>query len=181
VLDDDRGDGSARYGTAGARTAGARVSGARVSGPGTFGPRAPGGSRASGNPCASGPVRDDGAARASGAVRGHDAAPAHRRAAGEALYGASLDLRHRLAGHQARLPDRPIAEQELSVLMARAVEVSWGRGPLYGRDEPVTADGLRGCLLRLAAALGSVSALAEPLDAVRRAVESTVTSLDGPR
>lgn len=178
MLDDDRGDGSARYGASGARTAGARASGV-----GPFGSLAPKGSRASGTPRGSGGLaRDDGGSRAFGGAHGHGAAPApHRRAAGEVLYGASLDLRHRLDGHQARLPDRPIAEQELSVLMSRAVAVSWGRGALDGRDEPVTADGLRGCLLRLAAALGSVSALAEPLDAVRRAVEYTVTSLDGPR
>ncbi|AXK31301.1 hypothetical protein DVA86_00220 [Streptomyces armeniacus] len=68
-------------------------------------------------------------------------------------------LRRELAAHPARLPDRQTAEDELAALdtMAR------GGAPEVPR--------LRRSLLLVAAALGSVSALASPLAELRKAIE----------
>jgi NADPH:quinone reductase-like Zn-dependent oxidoreductase len=69
-------------------------------------------------------------------------------------------LRRDLAAHPANLPDRAAAEYELALMDAM---VMCG-GPEVGR--------LRGSLLLVAAALGSVSALRESLAALRTAVDA---------
>ncbi|WP_208105636.1 DUF5955 family protein [Streptomyces sp. GC420] len=68
-------------------------------------------------------------------------------------------LRRELAAHPADLPDRCIAEEELAALHAAAA----GGTPEVPR--------LRRSLLLVAGAVGSVSALADALADVRRAVE----------
>ncbi|MFI9201993.1 DUF5955 family protein [Streptomyces sp. NPDC053048] len=75
--------------------------------------------------------------------------------------GAAVSrLRRELAGHPAPLPDRDAAEDELAALdaMARAGQPDVSR--------------LRRSLLLVAGAVGSVSALAPALGAVRTAVDS---------
>ncbi|KNB54177.1 hypothetical protein AC230_01815 [Streptomyces caatingaensis] len=73
---------------------------------------------------------------------------------------AAVDrLRRALATHPARLPDRDAAEDELAALDAMA-----------GAGEPELSR-LRRSLLLVAGAVGSVSALAPALGAVRAAVE----------
>lgn len=78
-----------------------------------------------------------------------------------AALGAAVDrVRRELAAHPAELPDRAAAEDELALLDAIVT-----RGvPEIGR--------LRGSLLLVAAALGSVSALAGSLAGLREAVEA---------
>ena len=68
-------------------------------------------------------------------------------------------LRRELAAHPAEFPDRGIAEDELAALAAMAVS---------GRPE---IPRLRRSLLLIAGAIGSVSALARGLPAVRDAVD----------
>ncbi|MFG2497846.1 DUF5955 family protein [Streptomyces sp. NPDC048441] len=68
-------------------------------------------------------------------------------------------LRRELAAHPAEFPDRGIAEDELAALAAMAVS---------GAPE---VPRLRRSLLLVASAIGSVSALATGLSAVRVAVE----------
>jgi hypothetical protein len=68
-------------------------------------------------------------------------------------------LRHELESYQVHVFDRKIAEEELAVLDAAAAAGC----PLVER--------LRGSLLVLTGALGSVSALASPLTDVRGAIE----------
>ncbi|MEU6658262.1 DUF5955 family protein [Streptomyces sp. NPDC046821] len=68
-------------------------------------------------------------------------------------------LRRELAAHPAEFPDRAVAEDELAALDAMAV----GGNPEIPR--------LRRSLLLIAAAIGSVSALAKSLGEVRNAVE----------
>ncbi|MFJ7150489.1 DUF5955 family protein [Streptomyces sp. NPDC100445] len=68
-------------------------------------------------------------------------------------------LRRELAAHPADFPDRAIAEDELAALAAMAC----GGSPEIPR--------LRGSLLQVAAAIGSVSALARGLGEVRDAVD----------
>ncbi|MEU8587584.1 DUF5955 family protein [Streptomyces sp. NPDC048664] len=68
-------------------------------------------------------------------------------------------LRRELAAHPADFPDRGIAEDELAALAAMAV----GGAPEVPR--------LRGSLLLVAGAIGSVSALGASLAGVRSAVE----------
>ncbi len=68
-------------------------------------------------------------------------------------------LRRELAGYRVQLSDRPVAEDELDVLDAQTAS----GGPSVPR--------LRRSLLVIAGALGSVSALAEPLAQVRRAID----------
>ncbi|KUJ71035.1 hypothetical protein ACZ90_01020 [Streptomyces albus subsp. albus] len=78
--------------------------------------------------------------------------------AGE-LGWAVARLRRELAVHPADLPDRAIAEDELAALAAMAAS-----------GAPETPR-LRRSLLIIAGALGSVSALALALGAVRRAID----------
>ncbi|MFD1830870.1 MULTISPECIES: DUF5955 family protein [Streptomyces] len=75
------------------------------------------------------------------------------------LQRAVTRLRRELAGHRAKLADRQIAEEELAAVdaMARAGVPEISR--------------LRGSLLLIAGAIGSVSALAGALAEVRKAVE----------
>jgi uncharacterized protein DUF5955 len=85
--------------------------------------------------------------------------------AGAALRTAVVRLHVELAEYRRLLPDRAVAEDELAAL-ARQAELA---------EESLTlvdTERLRHCLLLLAAALGSVSALAVPLNAVREAVEA---------
>ncbi|MFC0599159.1 DUF5955 family protein [Streptomyces palmae] len=78
--------------------------------------------------------------------------------AGE-LGSAVARLRRELAVHPADLPERAIAEDELAALAAMAAS---------GTPEPPR---LRYSLLVIAGAIGSVSALALALGAVRRAID----------
>ncbi|MFD0372068.1 DUF5955 family protein [Streptomyces sp. NPDC059071] len=75
------------------------------------------------------------------------------------LRAAVSRLRRELAGHRREFADRAIAEDELAALDAMAVSGA----PEVWR--------LRRSLLLIAGAVGSVSALAEGLAAVWRAVE----------
>ncbi|MFJ8079806.1 DUF5955 family protein [Streptomyces sp. NPDC096205] len=68
-------------------------------------------------------------------------------------------LRRELAAHPADFPDRAIAEDELAALAAMTT---------YGIPE---IPRMRGSLLLIAGAIGSVSALARGLAEVRDAVE----------
>jgi hypothetical protein len=92
---------------------------------------------------------------------GAAARPAAEGAAG--LQEAVTRLRRELTAYRPLLPDRVIAEDELDALARQAAAA---RGPGVPDTER-----LRHSLLLVAAALGSVSALAGPLDALRRAVE----------
>ncbi|MET7700223.1 MULTISPECIES: DUF5955 family protein [unclassified Streptomyces] len=75
------------------------------------------------------------------------------------LKSAVSRLRRELAAHPAEFPDRGIAEDELAALAAMTVS---------GIPE---IPRLRRSLLLIAGAIGSVSALAKGLSAVRSAVE----------
>ncbi len=75
------------------------------------------------------------------------------------LRAAVSRLRRELAAHPAELPDRGVAEDELASLHAMAL----GDAPEIMR--------LRRSLLLVAGSVGSVSALAEALTQVRKAVE----------
>lgn len=75
------------------------------------------------------------------------------------LRAAVARLRRELAGNRQEFADRAIAEEELAALDAMAA----GGLPEVWR--------LRRSLLLIAGAVGSVSALAEGLAAVRRAIE----------
>ncbi|MGI5348102.1 DUF5955 family protein [Streptomyces sp. CA-250714] len=77
----------------------------------------------------------------------------------EALSRAVHRMRRALDAHPAELHDRREAERELDALAASA------------RSGAPVAEELRHSLLLLAAAVGSVSALARPLVGVREAVE----------
>lgn len=77
----------------------------------------------------------------------------------EALLRAVGRVRRELAAHPAELPDRQAAEDELAALDALA------------RQGISDLSRLRGSLLPIAAALGSVSALAPSLAELRLAVE----------
>ncbi len=76
-----------------------------------------------------------------------------------ALRAAVSRLRRELAAHPAEFRDRGIAEEELAALHAMAQD---------GAPEAVR---LRRSLLLVAAAIGSVSALAPAVTSVRDAVE----------
>jgi hypothetical protein len=81
------------------------------------------------------------------------------------LHEAVAWLRRELAAYRPLLPDRAVAEDELDELAGQAAMV--GRpGTLPDTER------LRHSLLLVAAALGSVSALTAPLDALREAVET---------
>lgn len=77
----------------------------------------------------------------------------------QALRTAVSRMRRELAGHPAELPDRAIADDELAALDALA---------RHGRLE---VPRLRGSLLRIAGAVGSVSALAPALTEVRKVID----------
>lgn len=79
---------------------------------------------------------------------------------GTALHEAVGRVLRELAAHPADLPDRVAAEEELMLIDAMAV----GGTPDVGR--------LRGSLLLVAAALGSVSALRDALADLRAAVDA---------
>ncbi|MEU8618557.1 DUF5955 family protein [Streptomyces sp. NPDC048623] len=86
------------------------------------------------------------------------------------LRAAVSRLRRELAGHRREFADRGIAEDELAALDAMAVSGA----PEIAR--------LRRSLLLVAGAVGSVSALAEGLAGVRRAVDLFgPPSVPGPR
>lgn len=80
-------------------------------------------------------------------------------ATADALRAAVGRVRRDLAAHPAELPDRVTAEEELAVLEGMAVR---------GAPEVVR---LRGSLLLVAGALGSVSALAASVAELRLAVD----------
>lgn len=77
-----------------------------------------------------------------------------------ALRAAVSRVRRELAAHPAELRDRMAAEEELALMDAMAA----GGTPDVSR--------VRGSLLLVAAALGSVSALADALAALREAVDA---------
>jgi hypothetical protein len=101
--------------------------------------------------------------RGGGSARsGEDDAPG---GAAACLQEAVARLRRELASYRPLLPDREVAEDELAALAGQAgAAVVAGRAP--------DTEGLRHSLLLVAAALGSVSALTAPLDALREAVEA---------
>ncbi|MDI5964244.1 DUF5955 family protein [Streptantibioticus silvisoli] len=76
-----------------------------------------------------------------------------------ALRAAIAWLSHELAAYPATLPDRPVAQEALSDIDTRAA------------TGHLTAPTLRASLLTVAGALGSISALALPLTALRRAAD----------
>ena len=84
-------------------------------------------------------------------------------AGGAALRVAVAGLQRELAAFQPALPDRAIAEDVLAELLRQTA----------GR--PASPEQLRYALLLVAAALGSVSALAAPLAALREAVENELS------
>jgi hypothetical protein len=84
--------------------------------------------------------------------------------AGTGLYRAVARLRRELSAYRRQLPDRAVAEDELDALEHQAALADRVPGLL-------DTEGLRHSLLLLAAALGSVSALAAPLGTVREEVE----------
>lgn len=86
---------------------------------------------------------------------------------GVALRTAVARLERDLAAYRRALPDRAVAEDELAELARQAT----------GAPAP---EQLRQALLLVAAALGSVSALAVPLAALREAVEQELSRLPRP-
>lgn len=84
---------------------------------------------------------------------------------GAALLSAVARLRGELADYRPLLPDRDVAEDELAALAHQA-------GLAEASPALVDTERLRRSLLLVVAAIGSVSALAVPLDAVREAVET---------
>ncbi|WP_346267914.1 MULTISPECIES: DUF5955 family protein [unclassified Streptomyces] len=87
-----------------------------------------------------------------------------QRGAAAGLHDAVAWLRRELAAYRPLLPDRAVAEDELDELAGQAARA--GRAGMLPDSES-----LRHSLLLVAAALGSVSALTAPLDALREAVE----------
>jgi hypothetical protein len=79
-----------------------------------------------------------------------------------ALCAAVIRLQRELAAYQPALPDRAVAVDELAALARQATG-------------PAVPEQLRQSLLLVAAALGSVSALAAPLAALREAVENELS------
>lgn len=78
-------------------------------------------------------------------------------------------LRGELTAHRALLPDRVVAEDELDALARQAESADRVLGL-------ADSERMRHSLLLVAAAIGSVSALAAPLGALREAVESLAPS-----
>ncbi|SER78478.1 hypothetical protein SAMN05421870_104218 [Streptomyces qinglanensis] len=108
-------------------------------------------------------VRSEAVGERRSATAGHDTGADPRV---EALGRAVQRMRRALDAHPAELPDRREAERGLDALTAAV------------RSGAPAAEELRYPLLLLAAAVGSVSALARPLVGVREAVELFGT---GPR
>ncbi|MEU6853287.1 DUF5955 family protein [Actinacidiphila alni] len=79
------------------------------------------------------------------------------------LRAAVARVRRELAAYRPALPDRAVAEDELDALTRLAA--------LPGPPGKLDTEVLRHSLLLVAAALGSVSALAEPVAELRLAVE----------
>ncbi|WNI18566.1 DUF5955 family protein [Actinacidiphila sp. ITFR-21] len=90
------------------------------------------------------------------------------------LHDAVAWLRRELAAYRPLLPDRAVAEDELDELAVQAAAA--GRAGMLPETER-----LRHSLLLVAAALGSVSALTAPLDALRQAVEILAPPYGGRR
>ncbi|WP_237405028.1 DUF5955 family protein [Actinacidiphila reveromycinica] len=83
---------------------------------------------------------------------------------GTGLADAVDRMRRELAAYRRALPDRSVAEDGLGAL-ARAAAAD--RAP-----DPADSERMRHSLLLVVAAVGSVSALTAPLDALREAVET---------
>jgi hypothetical protein len=96
------------------------------------------------------------------------------RGAAAGLHDAVVWLRRELAAYRPLLPDRAVAEDELDELAGHAATA--GRAGILPDTER-----LRHSLLLVAAALGSVSALTAPLDALREAVEILAPPYGGRR
>ncbi|MET9220197.1 DUF5955 family protein [Streptomyces sp. NPDC088197] len=79
------------------------------------------------------------------------------------LRAAVARVQRELAAYRPALPDRAVAEDELAVLARLAAQPA----PAAIRD----AEAVRHSLLLVAAALGSVSALTEPLAELHETVE----------
>lgn len=95
---------------------------------------------------------------------GDDRGGAAARPGAAQLRAAVARVQRELAAYPPALPDRAVAEDELDELARRALSPT----PPGPRDtEP-----LRHSLLLVAAALGSVSALSDPLADLRQAVEA---------
>ncbi|HEY5837357.1 MAG TPA: DUF5955 family protein [Streptomyces sp.] len=86
---------------------------------------------------------------------------------GAGLRTAVARLRRELSAYRPQLPDRAVAEDGLAALDHQAAAADEASGL-------VDIEHLRHSLLLVAAALGSVSALAAPVNAVREAVEDMV-------
>lgn len=84
------------------------------------------------------------------------------------LRAAVARVQRELAAYPPALPDRAVAEDELAALARLAA--------LPGRPDIRETEALRHSLLLVAAALGSVSALAEPLAELHEAVERATPS-----
>ncbi|WP_405589275.1 DUF5955 family protein [Streptomyces sp. NBC_01190] len=91
------------------------------------------------------------------------------------LHAAVAKLRRELAAYRPVLPDRAVAEDELDELHALAGQAVRTGCPGILAD----TEHLRHSLLLVTAALGSVSALTVPLDAVREAVETLAPPYGG--
>jgi hypothetical protein len=89
---------------------------------------------------------------------------------GADLAQAVRRLRRELTAHRPVLPDRAVAEDELDALADEA-------GNAERALDLVDFERIRHSLLLVAAAIGSVSALAEPLGSLREAVERLAPSL----
>jgi hypothetical protein len=100
---------------------------------------------------------------------GPGAEPADRELADRELAGAVGRMRRELIAYRAMLPDRAVAEDELDAL-ARAA------GAVDRAPDTVDTERIRHSLLLVAAVIGSVSALTEPLDALREDVERLAPS-----
>ncbi|WP_329137812.1 DUF5955 family protein [Streptomyces sp. NBC_01476] len=100
---------------------------------------------------------------------GGDGAPG---GAAVGLQDAVALLRRELAAYRPLLPDRAVAEDQLDQLAGQAATAARA-GILLDTER------LRHSLLLVAAALGSVSALAAPLDALREAVETLAPPYGG--
>jgi len=83
---------------------------------------------------------------------------------GAGLRSAVEWLRRELTAHRPLVPDQSVAEDEMDALDHQADIADRTRGPL-------DSERMRHSLLLVAAVLGSVSALAAPLEALREAVE----------
>lgn len=97
-----------------------------------------------------------------------DGAPGGAGGPGAGLRTAVARLRAELSAYRPQLPDRAVAEDELAALDRQAAAADEAPGL-------VDVEHLRHSLLLVAAALGSVSALAAPVNAVREAVEDLLS------